>query len=218
MTTILLFVKAPVAGSVKTRLCSELSPARAAELYRAMAQDTLDTAGLVPETRRVIAYDSHADYPDPEWLAGCGEWFSQAGNTLGERLIHAVDQTYRLNPGPMLVIGTDLPGLTPELLKEAVTLLRDQDIVLGPAADGGYYLIGLQSPLPALFQNIPWSTSGVWDATVRALAEAELSFAQLPILRDLDTPDDLRRFLAEPTMLSSYFRRTKEVLYAHHAL
>ncbi|OGR88884.1 MAG: hypothetical protein A2992_09420 [Elusimicrobia bacterium RIFCSPLOWO2_01_FULL_59_12] len=216
--TICIFIKAPVAGRVKTRLYPELAPNRAADLYRAMAQDTLNTVGLIPGTPSLIAYEAHADFPRPEWLTGAGEWFLQEGAGLGERLIHAIEQTHHLNPGPVLVIGTDLPGLTPEILNEATALLCDHDVVLGPASDGGYYLIGLKQPQSTLFQNIPWSTSGVWEATVRALAQAELSFAQLPMMRDLDTPEDLRLLQSDLRQLSPTFRKTQEALHACHAL
>lgn len=216
--TIVLFIKAPVAGRVKTRLFPELAPSQAAELYRALAQDTWETAGLLSDHEKMIAYEPHADHPRPDWLNGVGHWFVQEGATLGDRLIHATEQTYRTRPGPMLVIGTDLPGLTPELLHEAATLLCDHDVVLGPAADGGYYLIGLQKPQPILFQNIPWSSAGVWAATLRALANAKLSMASLPMKRDLDTPDDLTFLHSDPTHISHTFQKTKEVLHAYNAL
>lgn len=216
--TILIFLKAPVAGLVKTRLYSKLTPDRATDLYRALAQDTVDTVHLIPGTRSIIAYGAHEKCPRPDWLAGADDWFSQEGDALGERLIHAIEKTHRLCPEPVVVIGTDLPGLTSDLLKEAKALLCDHDVVLGPAADGGYYLIGLKQPQPTLFQHIPWSTSGVLEATVRALAQAELTFAQLPMMHDLDTPEDLKLLQSEPKQLSPTFQKTKEALRACYTL
>lgn len=218
MHSILLFVKAPVAGLVKTRLYPELAPNRAAELYRALAQDTVDAARFVADARVVIAYEPHAEFPTPEWLRGAADWFSQRGASLGDRLTHAVAETYRRSPSPVIVIGTDLPGLTPQILNESRWLLRDNDVVLGPASDGGYYLIGLERPRPVLFENIPWSSSSVLEATLRILAQIELSFVQLPLMHDLDTPEDLRRLLSDPGQLSPHFRQTKEALHACYAL
>jgi rSAM/selenodomain-associated transferase 1 len=126
----------------------------------------------------------------------------QRGADLGQRLTAAVTDAFTDGAGPLLVIGTDAPTLTGDHLTAAFTALEGHDVALGPALDGGYYLIGLREPHTSLFTLGPdvWSTDRVLAAT-RALARGErLSVGLLPPLRDLDTPEDAAALLPDPAL------------------
>jgi hypothetical protein len=114
----------------------------------------------------------------------------------------------------VVIIGTDIPGINGQLLTSAVKSLQEHDVVLGPTVDGGYYLIGLRVPVPALFENMPWSTDQVYALTERKIQALGLSLAVLPKLRDLDTVADLDQFVrdANDRQNQTFSSRTKNVL------
>lgn len=209
--TIIVFVKAPVPGEVKTRLIPVLREDGTANLYRALAQDTLEVVQQVPAVRVQVAYQVHPHFHDPSWLCINVPWFAQEGGDLGERLIHATERAFEQKGGPLVVIGSDLPTLTPALLEKSLRLLRGAPVVLGPSADGGYYLIALQRPMPGLFRAIAWSTAKVLEQTQQAVAREGLTARRLPMRRDLDTPDDLAHVRRACESLT-YFPRTREFL------
>ncbi|MFN8006792.1 MAG: TIGR04282 family arsenosugar biosynthesis glycosyltransferase [Terriglobia bacterium] len=209
--TILVFVKAPVAGQVKTRLIPALGAKGALEMFRAMALDTMQVAQQLLFFSVKVAYQAHEAFPDPSWLASEVEWFAQEGEDLGERLIHATRQVFRDSLGPTVIIGTDLPALTPTLLQKAFALLKYNPIVLGPSTDGGYYLIGLTRPIPVLFQGITWSSSKVMEQTQRIILREGLGAATLSLERDIDTPEDLAE-LRVAAKDFEHFPRTRKFL------
>jgi rSAM/selenodomain-associated transferase 1 len=192
---VIVFMKAPEAGRCKTRLCPPLSPAQAADLYRAFCADVMSVA-LAAGTEVVVVYEGSEAFPTPAWAAPALPFLRQAGADLGQRLVHAFDAVSRVGFAPIVAIGTDLPTLPPARIAEAVALLAKTDAVLGPAADGGYYLVGLAAPRPALFRGIPWSTNSVLSATLAAARADGVEVALLPEHRDVDTPDDLRHLAA----------------------
>src|SRR5438093_10343209 len=130
---LLLFVKAPVPGFVKTRLTPPLTPEEAAQLSHAMAQDTLEVACQVKDTTVWIACQFHPELPSGHGLKVCQgvQGFEQEGDTLGERLQHATARVFEQKGGPVVVIGSDLPGLTSALLETAFGLLRSCPVVVG---------------------------------------------------------------------------------------
>ena len=211
MKSICLFVKAPVAGRVKTRLMPAIGARACADLYQAMAEDTFAVASQVPDTSVSVAYEASPDFPAPDWLPGVRAWFPQEGAGLGDRLSQAVRVAFAAGAGPLLVIGSDLPSLTTELLGKAFALLESAPLVLGPSADGGYYLIGLRDPRIELFNGIAWSTPRVFAQTVERAAEAGLGYRRLPVRRDLDTPADLAAYQTREA-ISAEFHATSAVL------
>src|SRR5258706_7770708 len=124
MRAVVLFVKAPVAGFVKTRLAKEIGKIPAVILYRALAQQTHRVASVLPKTKILLAYQSHPALPRPTWLSPTSPWFHQHGKGLGERLVHAFGRAFQNGAGPVVVIGTDLPTLTPQRLAEAFRALQ----------------------------------------------------------------------------------------------
>jgi rSAM/selenodomain-associated transferase 1 len=124
-------------------------------------------------------------------VAADAPFFRQTGPDLGARLIHAFDEVFAMGFSRAVAIGSDSPALPRERLAEAFEFLETREAVFGPAVDGGYYLVGLAGPRPALFRGIPWSTYAVMAATEQAAAREGLASALLPRHRDVDTPEDL---------------------------
>ena len=197
---LIIFAKAPVAGQVKTRLVPPLTPEEACRLYRSWAVDTYAAAlflgGVAPE----VAYQAHPDFPNPDWMAqGRGQvpFFYQAAGDLGAKLADAFDRAFKPRCERAAAIGTDSPGLPAEYIREGFERLKDHDLVLGPAQDGGYYLIGLrQKAVPELFEGISWSTPDVLAGTMKAAENLGLSVWLLPEYFDVDRPEDLKKIKA----------------------
>jgi uncharacterized protein len=191
-----IFVKAPVPGKCKTRLCPPLSEHEATSLYRAFCEDVLAMAQKTAKDVRIV-YDSSPDYPTPHWTTPHYLFILQNGNDLGERLQNAFNQLFSAGYLRVVIIGSDTPTLSPDIIKEAFELLNLNEAVFGPAADGGYYLVGLSKPNPHLFQNIPWSTGQVMAVTQRRLGELKIPADYLPVQSDVDTEEDLVHLMDE---------------------
>ncbi len=189
MTAVLLFAKAPRSGTVKTRLAATIGVERALAVYRQLGRAVAD--GVARDASLTVWYDP----PDAEdemrrWL-GDHEFLAQPEGDLGSRLTHAFRAHFRRGDHPVIAIGADAPGVDGAVIGEAVRALAAADAVIGPATDGGYYLIGLARDAPAPFREIPWSTGQVTRVTLDRLAVADLSVVTLKTRRDIDTADDL---------------------------
>jgi len=196
-SVIAVFAKPPIPGRVKTRLQGVLSPARAALLHRACVEDTVAfvcavpgcekwlLAAGTPEDASVLAQDLQLS---SDW--NCG---TQQGRDLGARMHNALRVFFGTGATKVVIVGTDTPWMTPQRMRHALRVLDSADVVLGPAADGGYYLVGARRLEPAMFRGIPWGRSGVLAATLLALAKKRIRYRLLPRDFDLDRPDDLER-------------------------
>jgi hypothetical protein len=187
-----LFARHPTPGRVKTRLAAALGPDAAAALYAAFTQDIVDLFRQVA-ARRLIAFtpdDATARTHFHELAGSDYELWPQPDGSLGERL-HAFFDTHLAAADRAVVIGSDSPTLPAEFAARALELAGERDCVLGPAADGGYYLIALRRPCAALFEGIDWGTPRVLEQTIDRLRQAGLSLHLLPVWYDVDTPDDL---------------------------
>lgn len=192
-------VKAPRPGHVKTRLCPPLSPEDAASLAACFAQDTAAKAHSVSHSVHIV-YSPADGLEELETLLSPGLfWMPQQGEGLGERMLAAMQIASTQGFSPLVMIGTDFPTLPPSRLSSAFELLNtgQADIVLGPAYDGGYYLIGLKRPVPDIFDSVAWSTPHALTDTLNNASSLGLSVVQLPMWYDVDTPDDLWRLIAE---------------------
>ena len=194
-----VMAKAPRAGAVKTRLCPPLRPPEAAELARCFLMDAVDRVGAVAGARPVIAYAPSEARSEFEGLAPGFALLAQQGDDLGARQSRLLAEVLALGHEAALVMGTDAPTLPRECLDEAVSLVMapDVDLVIGPTDDGGYYLVGLRVPCPALFDDMPWSTSAVLSRTLDRAQRLGLRVACLPAWFDVDTKADLERLAAE---------------------
>lgn len=195
MTDVLLvFLKAPRPGEVKTRLVPALGAPLAAELYRALAEIVLErTAPIAGGYDRACVFAPAGAGPEMRaWIPG-ERWTPQVDGDLGRRMEAAFEEAFRRGARRAVLIGSDAPWVDAALVKQAFDGLADADVVLGPAEDGGYYLVGLRRPQSALFREIPWSTPAVLPDTMRAAAAQGLAVATLEALADIDDLDDLRR-------------------------
>jgi rSAM/selenodomain-associated transferase 1 len=189
-----IFAKAPVAGRVKTRLARDIGPAAAAALYRRLGRQVV--ASTVGPGYRTTVWFTPPSGSDGvrAWLDGLGAaaFYPQAGGNLGTRLVHAFGRSFADGNDAVVIIGTDAPGVNRRTITAAFRALRAHDLVLGPSLDGGYYLIGLSAPYPALFRSIPWSTKQVLRATQAQAQALGLNYRLLAPLRDLDRLADAR--------------------------
>ncbi len=195
---VLVFAKAPDPGAVKTRLVSALGEGGAAVLAARFARRTLDTAARAAVGPVVLLCAPDTAHP---FFEVCRRRHGvtlepQGHGDLGERMHRAFAATLATSTAAILV-GTDTPDLQADDLAEAAQALRDGvDVVLGPAEDGGYWLIGLGTPVPALFEAMPWGTDAVLQATRSRIATLGLRLHELALRADIDRPADLASLLA----------------------
>lgn len=187
---ILLFAKYPVPGQVKTRLIPALGALRAARLHRRLTEVTLVTAGAAGAPVVVCAAGASLRR-FRAWLGKGPAYVRQSEGDLGQRMDDAFARAFRQGAPKALAIGADVPGITPDLLRKAFAALDFADVVLGPAADGGYYLIGMRQLYRQLFRDIAWGSSDVLSRTREILAANGISYRELPVLSDVDRPEDL---------------------------
>lgn len=182
--TLIVIAKEPVPGRAKTRLAPELGADGAAALAEAALADTLATVAETPAGSRLLALDGSRG----EWLPEGFKVVPQRGDGLGGRLAAAFADA----GGPALLVGMDTPQLTPALVGDAVEKLcrAGTEAVIGPAADGGWWTLGLRRPDPAVFEGVPMSEPHTGEAQIAALERLGLSYSRLPVLRDVDTIDD----------------------------
>jgi glycosyltransferase A (GT-A) superfamily protein (DUF2064 family) len=185
--TLLVIAKAPVPGRVKTRLTPFHTPEEAAALAEAALRDTLDAVLATPARRRVLVLDGE---PGP-WLPAGIDVVPQCAGGLDERLADA----FGLCEGPALLIGMDTPQVTPGLLASGLEL-GPGEAAFGPADDGGFWALGLAEPDGRLVRGVPMSSPDTGAAQRSRLVGAGLAVRELPRLRDVDTPDDVRRVAA----------------------
>jgi len=192
--TLIVFTRLPEAGRTKTRLIPALGAQGAAELQRRLTDDTLARAQTLAG-KRSSTIEIWFEGGDEASLAACfGATFvyrRQVGQDLGERMLRAFEGTLSAADDRAILIGTDCPGLSPELMGAALDALSRCDMVLGPARDGGYCLIGLRRPIVALFHGIAWGTSTVTAQTLNVAQDLALVVEKLPLLDDVDRPEDL---------------------------
>jgi hypothetical protein len=191
---LIVFVKDPRPGGVKTRLGAALGDEHAAQLYRALAEEEVRRTQPAPRD-----YERFFFFAPPEAGPAVARWFPgetflpQRGADLGERMANAFETVFARGARRVAIIGTDVPWVSRELVKEALLALGDHDVVVGPARDGGYYLLALDRARPMLFDAIPWSTPAVLSATAERASVLGLRLSVLEPLSDIDTLEDLRR-------------------------
>lgn len=194
---LLVIAKRPRAGQTKTRLTPPLFSEQAATLYECFLRDTLDLARAVPEVTRFILYAPLDQENYFKQLAPDFELLPQVGNGLGERLDNALTHCLSGEFDQAVVINSDGPTLPAVHVTQAFILLNRVEVVLGPAEDGGYYLIGLIHPQPRLLREVQMSTPTVLQDTLTLVEEVGLRAALLPTWYDIDTASDLQRLKAE---------------------
>ena len=201
-TALVIFAKAPIPGQVKTRLCPPLTPDEAATLHGSFVLDTLErtkvatTQFKLPCDRYLACAPSttHVFFKIMEERQRV-KVIDQIGDDLGVRMQHAFETLFARGYQQVLIIGTDVPTVPLNHFKQTLAMLEEHDLVLGPALDGGYYLIALKRPHSELFIDIPWSTDQVLTLTQEKATRLRLKTALLEPWRDVDTLDDLQALI-----------------------
>jgi uncharacterized protein len=187
---IIVFARYPEAGRCKTRLAAALGAEAALAIYRALLDHTLAVVRQCPG-RKILCVDPPEHACDgSDWAPGMDLYLPQASGDLGKRLSQAVEERFDAGAGRMLLMGCDCPQISKDSVISSLSALEDHDVVLGPAKDGGYYLLGLKGRYPFLFEDIPWSTGGVLEKTLNILKIHSLSYLLRNTLSDVDTLDD----------------------------
>lgn len=199
-----LFAKAPIPGQVKTRLCPPLTPDEAASLHGSFVLDSLERskAAILQQKLALDRILACAPAADHVFFKILGErhgirLIDQIGDDLGAKMHQAASTLFGEGYRRLLIVGTDLPSLPLSIYRDALAQLDRHPVVIGPALDGGYYLLGLTRAVPEMFDQIPWSTGEVLTATIARADAAGLSVGQLQPWRDVDTIEDLRSIIQE---------------------
>jgi uncharacterized protein len=192
---IIAFTRYPEPGSVKTRLIPVLGPDEACRIHRRLTENTMKQVRIL-QSRMALGVEIHFAGGNEtamlNWLGADWRYVPQAEGDLGRRMNQALTRAFHQGILRVLLIGTDCPELNARALQEALRRLGGNDLVLGPAQDGGYYLIGMKAPQPGLFPpDMPWGTDRVLAETLRAADRQGLQVSLLETLRDIDRPEDL---------------------------
>jgi rSAM/selenodomain-associated transferase 1 len=201
---LIVFAREPELGRVKTRLAAGIGAEAALAVYRELLALTAAavTAAQVPATVWLAEAPAGSDPAQtrPEW-PGLPWRVQPAAGVLGERMAQAFDEAFAAGAGRVVIIGTDCPGLSAELLRQAFDQLLSHELVVGPADDGGYYLLGMNKLQPELFADKAWSTASVLPDTLADAARLGLRVAQLPTLHDVDSAQDLATWRGHPGLV-----------------
>lgn len=187
---LLIFIRNPELGKVKTRLAQDLGDLEALRIYNTLLSHTRQVT-LAVDAHRLLFYSDFIDRND-EWPARRFDKHLQPKGDLGQRMQQAFEMALQTHEGAV-IIGSDCPELTPAILHEAQDQLQQHDFVIGPAADGGYYLLGMRQLAPTLFQDMTWSTENVFEETIRRIEALHASYHTLPTLSDVDYAEDWER-------------------------
>lgn len=191
-----IMMKYPEPGRVKTRLAKDIGQDKAAFICRQMTERVIRrTIPIAGEYGRFIFYDP------PERVQDFKLWFpnekliTQKGSDVGARMGNAIRYMLENRAEKTVITGTDIPDINRIIIAQAFEILSHKDIVIGPAHDGGYYLIGMKTPIPELFQGITWSAGNVFSETVNIIKLLNKSYGTVPVLSDIDTIEDLRHIV-----------------------
>ena len=188
---ILVFVKNPILGHVKTRLAKSIGDSKALQVYQSLLQITKNVTEALPCDRQV--WYSQSVEENDLWDKNIYSKFLQKGDDLGKRMQFAFEQAFEDGYSKVIIIGSDCPDLSPQLINKAFEALNNHQTVIGPSEDGGYYLLGMKHYYPFLFEDKKWSHDSVFQDTVNQMKNHSISFKQLPVLNDIDTESDLNK-------------------------
>ncbi len=186
---LIIFIKNPALGKVKTRLAKTVGNEKALEIYLELSHITRDNASILKNIQPYVFYSDFIDKND-DWSNDIFEKQVQSGDDLGDRMSNAFKEILQKHPS-VCIIGSDCPTLSVGILNQSFEMLQNHDFVVGPSTDGGYYLLGISSKkYEFLFKNMEWSTENVLSETLQRIAENEKTVALLPALTDVDEEKD----------------------------
>ncbi|TKK70396.1 glycosyltransferase [Ilyomonas limi] len=187
-TALIIFVRPPILGKVKTRLAKTIGDVKALEIYKELLQHTHSITQTLPCDKYVFYTDNIKR--NDIWENSIYHKEVQSGNELGTRMSTAFEGLIQKRYQHICIIGSDCFELTTDIIQQAFNMLQQYDVVIGPSADGGYYLLGLNNMHPLLFTNIQWSTCNVLEQTIAACIASNCSHILLPMLHDIDDEKD----------------------------
>lgn len=190
---LIIFQKNPILGKVKSRLAKDIGDNSALEVYKVLVELTCQQAALFAADKWSF-FSDEIPKKSQKWLFASR---LQKGSDLGEKMKNAFQEVFEKGYQNVLIIGTDCPSISVDILEEAVEKLKSSDLVLGPAVDGGYYLLGMNQLHFELFQQIAWSTDQVLRQTLDLAQKLRLSVSFLKEFYDIDTLEDLSLFIAQ---------------------
>jgi len=188
---LIIFIKNPIEGKVKTRLGASIGSANALQVYKKLLTHTREVSTQVNSDKQ-LWYSSMIDRRD-SWNNKAFDKKLQKGGDLGERMSAAFKKGFEAGYENVVIIGSDCADLAPHHIEHAFAELKTNDAVIGPSKDGGYYLLGLTSFRAELFSDIAWSTTKVFEKTTDVFSRLGMSFSTLEILNDIDTLEDLKQ-------------------------
>ncbi len=186
---LIIFVKNPIPGTVKTRIARTVGNDRAVQVYQHLLRHTQDMIAQLPQ-HRVVYYGDFIN-PDDGWNDYDKQL--QTGDDLGQRMLNAFQERFDAGASRAVIIGSDCLTITPDHIQRAFDALDQADIVIGPATDGGYYLLGMKQPYEFLFTDMPWSQPELGQLTELAILQHNLTFERLGELTDIDEWADYER-------------------------
>lgn len=187
-TALIIFIKNPVKGKVKTRLAETMGDDEALRIYHQLLKITQAQTRQC-NCMRYLFYSDVINHND-DWESKHYLKHVQLGDNLGERMQHAFEFVFKLGHSKAVIIGSDCPTLKTSTLNQALLMLNDNDVVIGPSEDGGYYLLGMNGLIPELFEKMPWSQPHLFKQSIALLERMEIAFYLLPTLNDIDTEVD----------------------------
>jgi uncharacterized protein len=188
---IIIFCRYPESGQTKTRLIRVLGADKAAFLSKKMTEFTINEVRKIPNINYQVYFTGGNINLMKKWLGNDVIYQEQIEGDLGDRMSNAIESNMNKYPDGVMIIGTDCPDLTCDIMEEGLMKLLHNDLVLGKAKDGGYYLMGMANFYPQLFEGISWSTSKVLEQSLKIAKSLNLSVDFLPTLSDIDNPEDL---------------------------
>ena len=215
---VLLFAKSPDPGRVKTRLAAKVGMITSAQLYKCFVEDSVTLLKNLGLDFRLYFWPPETKNEFIAWLGSDINYIPQSGNDLGQKLKNVFEGTFNDGYKSVIAIGSDSPDLSIDFLKQAHAALQSHDAVIGPAADGGYYLIGFNKDAFAaeVFDEINWSTNSVFEKTIDKLKFMETTFFELPKFHDIDNIDDLKLLIKRnkntPFEKSKTYSRAAKIL------
>ncbi len=190
-SALIIFIRNPELGKVKTRLAKSVGAEKALEIYKALLQHTRETV-LQLDVNRLLFYVEEVNHKD-KWSDEKFIKIVQEGDGLGDRM-HNAFVTALQQYDKVVIVGSDIPQINPQILEEAFEKLDTKDFVIGPAMDGGYYLLGMKSPTPELFFDMEWSTPDVFNQTVDRIQKSGKSWHEVATLSDIDYVEDWEKY------------------------
>ena len=186
---LIIFAKNPLLGRVKTRLARDIGSENALKIYLHLLKYTHKITKTLDVTKALYYSDFIPD--DDRWFDETYDRYLQVGDHLGTRMSNAVGQGFESNSDKVVIIGSDCYELKQAIIEDAFHQLNYDDFVIGPAVDGGYYLLGMKRLEMSIFENKHWSTPSVLRDTIKSIQRLGMNYHLLPELRDVDTVDDL---------------------------